>query len=1108
MSKVELSDVFNGEFLNIISKYKKRIQNILSHYDIAIFMARKAICFYDALRYNDEIFETKCRVISSRVLDYNTLDTFQGKKIAVIDDVVVRGQSLSRVASILLSADIEADYYVVACEEDFCKAFNNDTKILKETYNIFPSNSIYQLSGVITKYIEASMRTFNVDSPLFDLSNNKSIVKNLLYDRGTVCLTSGTQSKFGIESRDLYFQINDEADCGVEVAKLVKNSIIKIRFYLDDERITAVPFVLMQASDIKEIDSIYTLFKCYSTDKLIYNSNERIKIENKFKLVSYILSYYFFINFANNEGLVYKKDLQNEIIQFNNNIDEMISDEGSYKVLQLLDGISIRNIGFSVFSFNDYVRLGYQFISSRNPEEQLYEDYKGLVYGKWEDDSDRLNKVAFTYMDLLNWINNQVNECSNNSIYVSSVVDVFIDLGLIVPAILHIGDNIILRAYKMGEYSKLTRDQINSFLRMLFEYEKYVDRYLGKTEFEKLCVIFFKQEILRRRFVELENYEEGSYGIAYSYYGPRVSSSTKPYMVSTESALITDFSDRDNVEKIEDKYHIRYLKETNDNVLNIECQFFAYGFSELNRVFLEHSYSRENSFWGGCIHTLSQYLTMLAIGLNPYDRILSLCAEICFVKNIKDDIFVQPTSELPMKKYKSYLDGINNGLWKYRCFKENAFEKTTHKLYELNPALFIYITAIITPYDRSESLEELIDEFGGFLYKAVYIINELLRYSNRLSFFKLGIEDEEYEKTKLNNHNNQNTIFSVANYYYPKMKELRKEIEKTVNENIQDGSLELVAKEYTKELQREAYRFIEKCDLFIEKKNARINNINMCLVIHSQRKNLPKSFSRVQPCKLEGISNSGETEVFSIRYKRELNSIMSSVIKETLGVVDCEYLLIDLYDESHGYYQVEEIAKGLEIERLIKNIVENKIHTLSDTYKHLFVYKTQDSLYDDFGDVKISLLDTFDCDYQSIYKLYKYSIDGGNNNMNEANNISISIKDGGTAIVGKDIGEFSVKQDIKYNDDSEQLIKQLLLFIDVINKSDELNDSQKKSLINIMNKAKRGIEKNDKSEEKEAKDAFTLVKDFIISGAPKLIEVLANCSQIASYFGIILPFSG
>ena len=638
MSKVELSDVFNGEFLSIISKYKKRIQNILSHYDIAIFMARKAICFYDALRYNDEIFETKCRVISSRVLDYNTLDTFQGKKIAVIDDVVVRGQSLSRVASILLSADIEADYYVVACEEDFCKAFNNDTKILKETYNIFPSNSIYQLSGVITKYIEASMRTFNVDSPLFDLSNNKSLVKNLLYDRGTVCLTSGTQSKFGIESRDLYFQINDEADYGVEVAKLLKKSIIKIRFYLDDERITAVPFVLMQASDIKEIDSIYTLFKCNATDKLIYNSNERIKIENKFKFVSYILSYYFFICFANNEGLVYKKDLQNEIIQFNNNIDEVISNEGSCNVLQLLDGISIRNIGFSVFSFNDYVRLGYQFISSRNPEEQLYEDYKGLVYGKWEDDSDRLNKVAFTYMDLLNWINNQVNECSNNSIYVSSVVDVFIDLGLIVPAILHIGDNIILRAYKMGEYSKLTRDQINSFLRMLFEYEKYVDRYLGKTEFEKLCVIFFKQEVLRRRFVELENYEEGSYGIAYSYYGPRVSSSTKPYMVSAESALITDFSDRDNVEKIEEKYHIRYLKEIKDNALNIECQYFAYGFSELNKVFLEHSYSRGNGFWGSCIHTLSQYLTMLAIGLNPYDRILSLCAEICFVKNIKDDI--------------------------------------------------------------------------------------------------------------------------------------------------------------------------------------------------------------------------------------------------------------------------------------------------------------------------------------------------------------------------------------------------------------------------------------------------------------------------------------
>lgn len=96
MKKVNFSDVFSVEYMEIITKYKSHIQKLLSMYDIVIFMARKAICFYKAMVVNGEIIPNeKCMVLSSRILSYNVIKKFKGKRIAIIDDVVVKGKSIS-----------------------------------------------------------------------------------------------------------------------------------------------------------------------------------------------------------------------------------------------------------------------------------------------------------------------------------------------------------------------------------------------------------------------------------------------------------------------------------------------------------------------------------------------------------------------------------------------------------------------------------------------------------------------------------------------------------------------------------------------------------------------------------------------------------------------------------------------------------------------------------------------------------------------------------------------------------------------------------------------------------------------------------------------------
>lgn len=92
MALISFNEIFSGDYLQVVTQYSKQIQRILDSYDIAIFMARKAICFYKSMVINKKIKPTKCQVISSRVLEYNTIGNFRDKKIAVIDDVVVKGK--------------------------------------------------------------------------------------------------------------------------------------------------------------------------------------------------------------------------------------------------------------------------------------------------------------------------------------------------------------------------------------------------------------------------------------------------------------------------------------------------------------------------------------------------------------------------------------------------------------------------------------------------------------------------------------------------------------------------------------------------------------------------------------------------------------------------------------------------------------------------------------------------------------------------------------------------------------------------------------------------------------------------------------------------------
>ncbi len=1114
MSKTKLTEIFTGELYNIIYAYKKRIQRILDEYDIAIFMARKAICFYDALRYNDEIKETDCKVISSRVVDYNTLEDLRNKHIAVIDDVVVRGNSISRVATILTKAGIEADYYVVACEETFSNNFNKENKLLEETYNIFSRYNIYQLSGVITKYIESSMRTFNVDSPIYNLSENYNAVQRILYDSGAINLTSGLQSKYEIDNRTLYFTLDKNAlDVIPEASHLIKKSIIKIRFYCDETRVFAIPFVLLPKCDTKIINLLYEMFKNVKTDNLIECNDTRIVEENKLKIVSYLLSDTLFHSFAKSMGLKFKKDIQNEIFQFNKDLSEILPYPSRNNLFNIFEGLTLKNVNLSKFELIDFVKMGYQFISTIDPDTLEYENYKGEKYGSKDNDKNKLTRIAFSFSDMLVWINSHIGEKKDNEIYVSSVIDIFIDMGLIVPAILHIGNSTILRAYKMGEYSKLTREQINAFVHMLFHYEKQIDDYIEHIEFEKLCVLFFRQEISLNHFRQVERYEEGCYGIAYSYYGPRVSTSSTPYIVPENSPLITDFSDDDikevilyNGKPIEEYrkgakscYDIPCPPQIEDEILRNSSYSFAAGFAEIEKLFKEHPYNPGNSFWGNCIHTFPQYLTILAIGNNPKDQILSLCAEIYWVKELKDILSSNTKASSTIKKYKNCLKDINSGLWKYRCFKENALMTTFSKLSELNVFIVPYIIPMNTIYDCSKYIYSFLDECGMFLYKCAYIINEILYINNCLEKYRF---DDEFTSNKNSSFgNNSKTIFSIANYYYKNFENLRKDIQENIKEAYMNESFIEITQKYNKEMIKESENILNKCDLLLEKENARIYEIKRFFVTYSSNGNLSTKYNGIKPCGLKDVSDSKHIQVFSIPYKEETIHIISNIIQQTSNVDDCKYILIDLSDSDYiGYFQVTETAKGGEAKNIIDRLIKEITITSLDTCKCLYIYQNKIPRYNNLRNVKLKLLDTFQDQQCENFKLYKYLIESEDKSMS----INISAESGSSVVVGNN-NKVKIDNSKNTNINSEDLINELQLAINEISKSNELTNSEKESLISVMEKAKSSIENDSENEKKEAKNGFDLIKGFIINKAPSMLANLANMAQLALFFGIQPP---
>ena len=870
MSRISFSNIFHGEYLQYVSKYCERIQKLLNEYDVVIFMARKAICFYESMLLNGAITPTDCIVISSRATEYSILSDYRNKRIAVVDDVVVKGDSLKYAVSRLNEFGISPDVLVIACEKVALSMLGDKGDYtLYDTYIALSKDEIYSFAGMITEYIEASMCPFNIDQPIYSLNLRQDELQSLLYQNHAVNITSGLQQKYGITSSVIFLTIGKPELSGKTVPEVLEKSILKIRILQNGDRVIAIPFVLLPEISLEQLGKLYKYIGNSRVEAFLYDLRHTVYREGQLKLLCYEMSSALGELFFEGQGIQYEKSARSDRYQFSLNTESLFADGGAGHRTRkaLFTGYSVLPVEHSSFDFPDILAMCYRMISTIDPSKQHYMNANGDIIN---------NEVILTYAMLLQQI--LLNQpCNENSPQLAScVIDVLIDRGMIVPSIVHT-DSTIVRGYKMGEYSKLTRAEIETFAAMLYQYQEMIQDSLQKTEFEKLCVLFFRQMQNTYLFPQQESFEDGCYSICYSLYGPRVSASAISYQVDSSSALITDFcssySDNSRLIRLrQNKYEINPISVKGET--EKFCAAFAYRYSILKKLFdKEKQGDHGNTAWNMYVHTYIQFLTLRAIGNNKKNQFLSLCAELFQVSQLPDEFFSLDTGI--RKTSERILSGINSGLWKYWCFKGDALNKTTQLIWNKDIQVGSILSVEVEgPSDQRTEWNDVIDKAGELLYRIAFFIQEALNVMCKSSVFR--VEDEFPDEERRNSTDASPMVFNRSSYYYKTLKALRHEISAEVRLHANTPGFQEWCKNRIILYKRLSSAMLGLCDLILDTNVPSWSQVDRVLLVRSKTGKFPKSLTqKKEELRLDRLRDHSNVKLFGFKSHEEIQAALA-----------------------------------------------------------------------------------------------------------------------------------------------------------------------------------------------------------------------------------------
>jgi hypothetical protein len=786
--RIEIKDIFPAEDRDIIYRYIDLLNRILRENDCVIFMARKAICFYKALQQNGYIepnrkgnlqegkvsergwLDAGQQILSTRMLTFNMLEDLQDERlngIALVDDVVVTGQTLLTYHGLLNGKNIAHKVYALASENMDGK---KKSKLIEfdEVIDKIEVRRLYRLAREITSYIEISMVPYNIDTPIYEIGfRDEEECLLFLNSLPITDVTTALQKKHGMHCSMLPFSKEDIIRSN-SLSEGIMLEFAKIRFYyrLGDSSVLAVPFVLFEITDkVKAQDDLSTIKTGLDLVKFATRDDEEQQAVNVHKILFHYYSDLLLVGFLKEKGLFDSE----RVIKIHSN------QRFTFGTAKDLYGVSDDS-----FKRVNYVAKGYQ-----RAELQEYTDilYKDILSGVNSANSDLVLKPEITYQVFtLKSMRKSIERWKGDvdDIKLSAALDIINDSGILVPTIIYQKESNalygqVLRAYRHGERSGDTKNELSYFAYMLQEYlrtsydpamKKTVShrvvsgKTIGRIEATKLSVLLFKQMTGR---ADLPFNEKGVLGdICFSFNGPVCA--TSKYCVNTRSEeyLLTCLTTCTDAGKYPDYPYLRKIEKgwlygivhgietPEDKNVASTINGFARNYAKIipcAKRTIDSLTSKNRNF---LVRNTDDYLTLRAIGQANKHRASALVAEIeIFISQIRKKVGEQEylpesfedyySAVYPVypKDYKRMqypaLRALAEGMWKYACFSnaEDLITKINEKIDDdliESTHMDYYANSGI---DESRAYKRVMESAGNLLVELVFATKVLCDKANK-----------------------------------------------------------------------------------------------------------------------------------------------------------------------------------------------------------------------------------------------------------------------------------------------------------------------------------------------------------------------------------------
>lgn len=170
--QVDLYDFFSDEVTRALKRFCHRVNH--SDADVFIIMAHKAVLLFYLLLAQGHINKQAAEkvIISNLALSFNCR-CLEGKKIAILDDIVISGTTIASAVSKLMSVGVrqdDIDVIAVAIDQDYFNMSFENTKgnsVLHCDYTPKDAPCI-ELSAVISKVFSYYGIPYDVDFPIYE----------------------------------------------------------------------------------------------------------------------------------------------------------------------------------------------------------------------------------------------------------------------------------------------------------------------------------------------------------------------------------------------------------------------------------------------------------------------------------------------------------------------------------------------------------------------------------------------------------------------------------------------------------------------------------------------------------------------------------------------------------------------------------------------------------------------------------------------------------------------------------------------------------------------------------------------------------------------------